>query len=102
MELGETVEETARREVFEETGLTVSKLELFGVFSSPELQTFPNGDQAQVVNITYLTDAVSGTLQPDAEGLELRYFDLGALPEDLFPPNVPILEALLERHSPTA
>ena len=31
MELGETIEETACREVFEETGLTVKKLKLFNI-----------------------------------------------------------------------
>jgi hypothetical protein len=33
MELGESLEETARREVKEETGLTVGELELMGIFS---------------------------------------------------------------------
>lgn len=97
MELGETVEEAARREVFEETGLTVGALTLFEVFSSRELMEFPNGDQTQVVTVSYLTDTVRGTLRPDSEGLELRYFDLGALPGNLFPPNVPILEAIQRR-----
>ncbi len=55
MELGESVEETARREVFEETGLTVGRLELFGVFSPPELVTYPNRDRAQIVTVSYLT-----------------------------------------------
>lgn len=44
-ELGETVEETAKRELFEETGLTANSLELLGVFSGKELfYTYPNGD----------------------------------------------------------
>src|SRR5215213_6141534 len=38
MELGESAEETARREVWEETGLTVGELRLFGVFSGPEMR----------------------------------------------------------------
>ncbi len=58
MELGETVEEAARREVFEETGLSVGQLELFGVFSAPELLTYPNGDRAQVVTISYHASGV--------------------------------------------
>ena len=33
MEFGETVEDTARREVFEETGLKLGKLEFFNVYS---------------------------------------------------------------------
>jgi 8-oxo-dGTP pyrophosphatase MutT (NUDIX family) len=98
----ETVAAAARREVFEETGLTVGELELFGVFSANTLQTFSNGDQVQVVNISYLTDRVSGTLQLSAEGLELRYFALGALPEPLFAPIIAILEAIRERYAPTA
>lgn len=97
MELGESVEETARREVFEETGLTVGQLELFGVFSPPELLTYANGDKAQIVTVLYLTDEVHGTLQTDAEGLELRYFALSALPENLFMPSVPMLAAVRKR-----
>lgn len=97
MELGETVEEAARREVSEETGLTVGKLELLGVFSSAELLTFPNGDRIQLVTVGYVSDEVSGTPQLSAEGLELRYFALSTLPENLFAPNLPILEAVRKR-----
>lgn len=32
MELGESVEETARRETYEETGLLLGKIELLGIF----------------------------------------------------------------------
>lgn len=97
MELGETVEETARREALEETGLAVGKLELFSVFSSDELHTYPNGDQAQVVTILFTTDGVTGVLKPDAEGLELHYFALDSLPEPLFPPALPMLGAIRKR-----
>lgn len=97
MELGETVEEAARREVFEETGLSVGQLELFGVFSAPELLTYPNGDRAQVVTISYHASGVSGTPRLSSEGLELRYFALNALPDNLFAPNLPILEAVRKR-----
>ena len=99
MELGETVEETARREVLEETGLSVGNLELFGVFSTGELLEFPSGDQAQIVTVSYLTDKVSGTLQADAEGLELRYFPLNALPENLFAPGADLFTAIQQKFS---
>ena len=36
MELGESMEETARREVQEETGLVVGELELMGIFSGED------------------------------------------------------------------
>lgn len=98
MELGESVEAAARREILEETGLTVGRLELFGVFEDPGLfHTYSNGDQAQIITIMFLADRASGELQPDAEGLELRYFPLNALPEPLFLPNRPIFAAIHER-----
>ena len=96
MELGETVEETAQREVFEETSLTVGRLEFLGVFSSPELRTFSNGDQVQVVSITYFTTEVSGILRLSSEGLELRYRALDALSEPIFPPGLNMLAAIRE------
>lgn len=36
VELNENVEDAAKRELFEETGLTANSLELFGVFSEKE------------------------------------------------------------------
>lgn len=36
MEPGETFESAAQRETFEETGLTVSQLSLFGLYSGKE------------------------------------------------------------------
>lgn len=44
MELGEKIEDTARREVWEETGLKLGKLEFFGVYSGRErFADLPNG-----------------------------------------------------------
>lgn len=46
MELGDSFEDTARRELLEEAGLSVGKLELLGLCSGDNSKfTYPNGDQ---------------------------------------------------------
>ncbi|MBV8083769.1 MAG: NUDIX hydrolase [Chloroflexi bacterium] len=85
MDLGETVEETVRREVREEVGLEITDLRLLGVVSGPDAYyRFPNGDESHTVGIVH-TARVSGgslALQP-TEVLEARWFSLDDLPENL-------------------
>ncbi|MBI3966702.1 MAG: NUDIX domain-containing protein [Chloroflexi bacterium] len=85
LELGETVEEAARREVREEVGLEVGELELIGVVSGPETYyVYPNGDQVYGVMAYFLARAVSGELRVgEAEAPAARYFALSALPDHL-------------------
>lgn len=88
-EVGETVEETAKRELFEETGLTANSLELLGVFSGEELRyTYPNGDRTCIVEILYICRDFAGVLLPEkAEILELKWFDINNLPKEISPPD---------------
>ena len=66
MELGESAEETARREVREETGLTVGALKLEGVYSGPgQYLQAANGDEIHCVTIAYSSRDISGALQTD-------------------------------------
>lgn len=98
VELGETVEETARRELLEETGLTANKMELLGVFSGEDLcYTYPNGDMVSIIDIAYLCEDFSGNMitQTD-ETTDLRWFELNELPEQISPPVKPVLERCLE------
>lgn len=103
IELGETVEETARRELLEETGLTANKLELLGVFSGKELfYTYPNGDMVSIVDIVYLCEDYSGEMTRETnETTDLQWFPLDELPENISPPVKPVLfqcvEVLIKR-----
>jgi len=94
MEMGETTEDTARREVLEETGLKVGNLELYKVWTE-DVKTLANGDQVQIVNITYLSNDISGELKAqETEVLELKFFELDDLPSDLFKPHASLIHEL--------
>ena len=100
MELGETTEETARRELLEETSLEVGELILFGVFSGKELYyRYPSGEEVYNVSIVYLTHDIHGTVKLfDGEHYDFQYFNLTELPENISLPIRPILKKLMEAH----
>lgn len=85
MELGESLEDTARRELREETGLTAGELTLIDVYSGPDFYLeYANGDRAYVVGATFHTRDVAGDLRVDGvEGIELCRFPWSALPADV-------------------
>ena len=94
LELGEKVEETAKRELFEETGLTANSLELLCVFSGKELfYTYPNGDMVSNVCVAYLCESFSGeVITQTNETTDLQWFDIDKLPKNISPPVIPVLE----------
>jgi 8-oxo-dGTP pyrophosphatase MutT (NUDIX family) len=93
MEVGESLEETARRETFEETSLELDELEWFGLFSGPELiYKYPNQDIVVNVVAVYIARQFRGRLKADREAHEIRFFKLRELPTDLSPPDRPVIE----------
>lgn len=81
MELGESAEETVKREVFEEAGLSVDRLRLINVYSGPQnYVTAKNGDQFYAVTVAYSAGTFRGNLVVDAN--ESIKFEFRA-PEDL-------------------
>lgn len=99
MELGETVYGTAKRELFEETGLTVSNLELFNIYSGEEQHhIYPNGDEVYIVNIVFRTTDYEGMLKSiDGESEELKFFEIKDIPKNVTKPFVSIERDLLVR-----
>ncbi|WP_252502548.1 NUDIX hydrolase [Sporosarcina sp. Marseille-Q4943] len=88
MELGESAEETGRREVLEETGIQVGKMELITVVSGAQTHTvLNNGHEYYSVTIVYATDDIrGGELKADGvETSEVGFFNLLQLPENLSP-----------------
>ena len=97
MELGETLEECARREVLEETGLAVGELELVQVQSGETYAyTCPNGDQVHPVTAVFRSRVFSGQLAADGqEGVDVRFFSRTELPGEIYPECREIIEACI-------
>ena len=83
LEPGESAEDTARRELLEETGLTARTLELYATYTGPEeYAVYPNGDEVYNVEFAYSCRDWTGTLKcQEDEVEELRFFALDGLPE---------------------
>ncbi len=102
VELEETVEECAMRELREETGLIADEMEFFMVNSGPEAHyIYPNGDEVFNVEIIYLSRRYHGELRPQEEEIEeLRFFSPEELTMDMIsPPIRPVLRRYLEGRS---
>lgn len=94
LELGESLEDAARRELREETGLVAGELRLLDVYSGPEFFVrYPNGDEAFVVGATFSAGMLEGQVaQPDGhEASEVAYFALSEPPSAMSPLNRTLL-----------
>ncbi|MDP3770115.1 MAG: NUDIX domain-containing protein [Candidatus Sungbacteria bacterium] len=81
MEVGESAEETMKREVLEETGLTVVVEKFLGVYTKDRFDSYPNGDKAYVILFVFVCRVIDGTLHADGvEAAELRYFNVNNIP----------------------
>ena len=81
MEPGESTEETAVRESFEETGLTLRNLTLFKLYSGEDFfTTAENGDEFYSVTTAYVTNEYVGELTLTDESIAFDYFSSENLP----------------------
>lgn len=82
MELYETIEETAIRELKEETGICADELELVTVLSGKDFYfEYPNGDKMCTVIVLFKVLNYNGTIKvSDTESKALKFFPLTSLP----------------------
>ncbi|WP_421383757.1 NUDIX hydrolase [Bacillus salacetis] len=101
MELGESTEDTARREVHEETGLKLGKLDLINVYSGKEyFIVAANGDPFYVVTTAYSTSDVQGILRVDEkESIQCSYFYSEELPEYIVKSHLEVIDEFLKKRS---
>lgn len=91
----ETYKEAAARELFEEVGIHVTDLELFGLYSGDDrIIKYPSKDVVYSLSVIFTTKSYSGTISDeDSEVLEHRFFSRNEIPENLFEPDArPILD----------
>ena len=99
-EIDERAEDCARRELYEEMGLTADELVFFCVNSGPQTHyVYPNGDEVSNFEIVYLCHRWHGEPQArDGEMEELRFFAPEEIELDMIsPPTRPVMAAFLQR-----
>ena len=100
VELGESFEECAVREVFEETGLECLELQEFKMLSGAKMHyVYPNGDETYSIEMVYLCEKYRGDLKVQKEEVtEQRFFDFDALPEPISPHQMEVIQMLVEKY----
>jgi 8-oxo-dGTP pyrophosphatase MutT (NUDIX family) len=98
IEPGESVVQTAEREMKEETGYKIKVVRLLGVYSDPQerIVVFPD-NVIQIVDILVEAVIISGDLRCSPESLELKFFAPLALPleDEIIPAARIILQDIL-------
>jgi 8-oxo-dGTP pyrophosphatase MutT (NUDIX family) len=101
---GESVEQGALREVWEETGLQVRVVRLVGVYSDPRnymITHYPGGDIVHNVSLCFVCEWVAGTLQLSDESTDIGYFPVEALPEPMMPSHrIRLKDVLAQQREP--
>jgi 8-oxo-dGTP pyrophosphatase MutT (NUDIX family) len=98
-EPGGSFARTAVGEVREEAGVELSENDLvaFGCLSEAEVHTirYPNGDVTHCFALCFVAEGWRGEPRPDGEeSVEIRFVELGDLPDPIHPPTAHALDLL--------
>lgn len=93
IDLKETMEEAAARELLEETGLVADELELLKVYSGEITHyVYFNGDEIYGVDAVYLCYKWHGSLKPQLDEVKsLKFYPLNQMPDKMSKRNKQIL-----------
>lgn len=81
LEPGESIQEAAHRETYEETSLSISITGLLGVYAGPEdrIVTYPD-NIVQLIDVIFIASIASGSLRCSEESQTLEFFHRNHLP----------------------
>ncbi len=77
VDYGESLEDAAKRELFEETGLKALNMTQLGAYSSPD-----RDPRFHTVSVVFVVDA-AGALKAGDDAAKCRFFPLDNLPNDI-------------------
>lgn len=85
MELGESFEDVAKRELKEETNLEIDELKLLKILSGKDTyREYPNGDKLYDITAIYVISKYHGELKiNDDESKKLDWFSIDNLPTNM-------------------
>lgn len=93
LELGESLEQVAKRELYEETGLVAHEINVFNVYSGDKFYyKYPHGDEVYNVVTAFICHNFKGVLKREKNEVQkLKFFCLSELPININPPDEPII-----------
>ena len=85
MELGESFEDVAKRELKEETNLEIDELKLIRIISGKDTyREYPNGDKLYDITAIFVVKKYHNDIKiNDNESKELAWFDINDLPSNM-------------------
>ena len=94
IDLGESAEEAAKRELLEETGLFADELEFLKLYTGEITHyIYVNGDEIYGIDLVYVCRLYHGELIPQPDEVKsLAFYDFDKLPEKMWIRNKQIIE----------